>query len=565
MPRARRELVRDTRGAALVVGIVMGVLLVGGLWHIASIGDAIIWRERAQDAADAGAFENAVWQARGMNVIVSLNIIMALILSILVMWRIVMVLLALGLIVAILFCLIGIGCPAIPPITNALQFMIRNDRRVANTVLRVVTGFRAVEVVVASATPIIAARQSSVNASRAYAMGSDDGNVTALSASLLPAVSPGEISESASCLVGAITGAVPITPSYGRGYELGRNFLGQPRMGVGVSLPVQFDDYSKLCEKAGQSVFENLAGLMEQLGLPGAVIEGLETGRDLAGSVTGNLPGLFCQPFSFPPRALLRLFSIAASVQCLAEGKNPLRLPRCMKKKEREARKKLEEAWTTKDQHERFVKCARPAKVWEYAANGNVFMRSFSWADPDDPLTARDDRGLSVADLSRLGGAAPAGTTTLSSSLRAAETPLIWANAEIYFDCNARWVPRRGERTNCKDDAMWQIRWKARLRRMLPLTRLAASAIEPVFVATLARALEGSIEGVFGAIGGAIPPNSTLEKLTRQLRILVPSISDTRILEALRDSVEARLYQRTNFEGVGAFIARHAAKYAVIH
>src|SRR5688572_26207086 len=89
-----RNLIRETRGAALVVGIVMGVILVGGLWHIASLGDAIIWRERAQDAADAGAFENAVWTARGMNVIVSLNIIMALILSILVMWRIVMVLLA---------------------------------------------------------------------------------------------------------------------------------------------------------------------------------------------------------------------------------------------------------------------------------------------------------------------------------------------------------------------------------------------------------------------------------------------------------------------------------------
>ncbi|HEX2673594.1 MAG TPA: hypothetical protein VHM25_22100, partial [Polyangiaceae bacterium] len=63
-----QNLTQDSRGAILIVGIVFGVLLVGALWHIAGIGDAIAWRERAQDAADAGAFENAVWNARGMNV-----------------------------------------------------------------------------------------------------------------------------------------------------------------------------------------------------------------------------------------------------------------------------------------------------------------------------------------------------------------------------------------------------------------------------------------------------------------------------------------------------------------
>ncbi|HEY0465795.1 MAG TPA: hypothetical protein VGC79_16390, partial [Polyangiaceae bacterium] len=75
-----QNLAQDTRGAILVVGIVFGVLLVGALWHVAGIGDAIAWRERAQDAADAGAFENAVWNARGMNVLVAINIVMSLVL-----------------------------------------------------------------------------------------------------------------------------------------------------------------------------------------------------------------------------------------------------------------------------------------------------------------------------------------------------------------------------------------------------------------------------------------------------------------------------------------------------
>ncbi len=68
---------RDDRGAVAVVGLVMAVLLVGLLWYVVGVGNAVAARERAQEAADAAAFSVAVGQARGMNTLVLINLILS--------------------------------------------------------------------------------------------------------------------------------------------------------------------------------------------------------------------------------------------------------------------------------------------------------------------------------------------------------------------------------------------------------------------------------------------------------------------------------------------------------
>jgi hypothetical protein len=78
----RPDLVTDDRGAIMVMGIFMCVLLVGALWYIAGLGDALIYRERMQEAADSVAFSAAIIEARGMNIIVMINLLMAAILAI---------------------------------------------------------------------------------------------------------------------------------------------------------------------------------------------------------------------------------------------------------------------------------------------------------------------------------------------------------------------------------------------------------------------------------------------------------------------------------------------------
>jgi hypothetical protein len=50
-----RTLGEDQQGAIMVLGIFMCSCIVGVLWYVAGIGDAIVYRERMQEAADAVA------------------------------------------------------------------------------------------------------------------------------------------------------------------------------------------------------------------------------------------------------------------------------------------------------------------------------------------------------------------------------------------------------------------------------------------------------------------------------------------------------------------------------
>lgn len=71
----------NERGAVFILGAFMALFLVGSLWYVIGLGDAILFRERMQDGTDAVAFTAAVYHARGMNMIASLNIILSVLLG----------------------------------------------------------------------------------------------------------------------------------------------------------------------------------------------------------------------------------------------------------------------------------------------------------------------------------------------------------------------------------------------------------------------------------------------------------------------------------------------------
>src|SRR5260370_42411244 len=101
-----RALGRDTRGAVYVLGIAMAAFLALFLWHIMSVPDALVYRERMQDAADSVAFESAVMHARTMNLLAAINIIMSAVLSILVMGRFIELILGIAATLLCVFCAI---------------------------------------------------------------------------------------------------------------------------------------------------------------------------------------------------------------------------------------------------------------------------------------------------------------------------------------------------------------------------------------------------------------------------------------------------------------------------
>ena len=107
----------DERGAILVMGIFMCTCLVGILWYLAGIGDAIVFRERLQEGADATAFSAAVLHARGMNLLVMINLIMACILAVRVALRVAYIVLQ---VLAIALSWIGVG-EAIEPVAASVK------------------------------------------------------------------------------------------------------------------------------------------------------------------------------------------------------------------------------------------------------------------------------------------------------------------------------------------------------------------------------------------------------------------------------------------------------------
>lgn len=75
-PIAGRE---GERGAIMVMGVFLAASMIAAMWYMMGIGDAILWRDHQQEAADSIAFTSAAIHARGMNFIAMINIIMLLI------------------------------------------------------------------------------------------------------------------------------------------------------------------------------------------------------------------------------------------------------------------------------------------------------------------------------------------------------------------------------------------------------------------------------------------------------------------------------------------------------
>src|SRR5262245_23609131 len=66
----------DERGAIMVLGLFLALAAIAELWCVIGIGDALVARERSQEAADSVAYASAVLHARGMNFISLINIVL---------------------------------------------------------------------------------------------------------------------------------------------------------------------------------------------------------------------------------------------------------------------------------------------------------------------------------------------------------------------------------------------------------------------------------------------------------------------------------------------------------
>jgi len=96
----RGQIRSDERGAIMLIAVFMAVFVVALLYYLIGISQTLMFREKFQDAADSAALSGAVIHARGMNLIVLINIVMAALLSVLVTVKLIETLAIIGLAIA---------------------------------------------------------------------------------------------------------------------------------------------------------------------------------------------------------------------------------------------------------------------------------------------------------------------------------------------------------------------------------------------------------------------------------------------------------------------------------
>ncbi|MET0387049.1 MAG: hypothetical protein ABW321_13870 [Polyangiales bacterium] len=172
---------RDQRGLILIPAIAMVSVLALGTLHITDTALAEMARIFAQTRADAEALEGAIWHAQGMNLLVTLNIIMAVILALFVAIRLVVLGLVLVTALAVIGSFLFPGFAGVAAaLARGLDAMHRVEERVAGPILNTLKTISNVERVVAATVPWVAA---ALPVSR---LSLGDGTAVVLSVSMFP-------------------------------------------------------------------------------------------------------------------------------------------------------------------------------------------------------------------------------------------------------------------------------------------------------------------------------------------------------------------------------------------
>jgi hypothetical protein len=379
-PTGASELARDEGGAIVVMGIFMATTLVACIWYVVGIGEAAVYRERMQDAADATAFVSAVYHARGMNMIAMINIIMASFMAVLIALKILYIIVLVVDMIATALCGVGFvpACAVPPPaktIENAIQQAIP---KVEKTVHKILPAMSTAERALAIIAPWAGSFVSITHAS-----------------SYAPTVMMG--------------GAVSVSMVPGAA-------IGSERIG----LPVEELPFSAFCGKAGTAVtnfvfmwtpeiWQTISGVMMDLITSSFPIYFCGGGPDPNVELNAITQGLAVCNYIYPPVPPNNPMSILCKGLVLKEASGL---------GEKESDKYGEEKENT------------PKTFYEEAQAGDDYFMVYSMVlgDTARPLSA--DSGVKLASLG--GGGA-------SEADRFSET-VGFARAEFYYDGTGGWI-----------------------------------------------------------------------------------------------------------------------------
>lgn len=462
-------LARDSRGAIMVAGVFMAALLSAALFTIIGTGDAIIYRERLQDAADAAAYTSAGVHARGMNLVVMINLVMAALLAVLVALRAVIAALGFALVICGAVSALGAGTLAglCAPVTASGPALVASLEKAANSYEQALDvslpALGKLGRVVAAATPYVALHKST------------------------------EVAEDYQPLVK-------------------RGFAASPSMAPGskrLGLPVQEMDAGAFCKASAE------LGVSNALFWAPVWVE--DAASKLAGGVVDAFGAQFC---GSSLSGLGQSIGKSAAALCaeekkaclahqkakfctdLGDGTFDFDWAKCKKETKDDIKKALKASGTTTG----YVPKGTPKEIWSGAQHGGLWFQTWGFALGEQSWPRRNDRGVAMA----WAGGLPAPATQWGD-FRVAQ-------AELYCDRAASW-------STLATECMWQMAWRARLRRVsLPSASLGGSTGGALF-SKLDAALGSALTGLApkGGIAGMLDPTvykkaaTTLELIDSQL------------------------------------------------
>lgn len=499
-----REFRDDERGVIMIVGVIMAAFLIGIVWFIWGIGRAAVFRENLQAAADATAYQVSVYDARGMNIIVMINLIMSVILTVLVVMRIVQVIVWAVNIVSCILALIGIGAPLCATTTSLESPIKTTVDTTAKIIHPILMSLSITESAISIMWPHLAAVMSTTAAAgfsqdveRGFAIGTsnmpfqgvlDLGSKLGLSFFNL---SPDEGGKKVS--LDNLKSSMKPGMKNGIFCNHGGKFF----------LPVESDSYENLCARAGANISHAISGVFSLFAMGTVIKDAIQSFFDdyvasTIGSLLRPMASFFCQDDS---SALKDVGTILANLAG-AGGKTDEKSLKaeCKKKKEAAEAKKedtetttpgvsvvKEEATTAQAEYDTCIKAAEssskkgddgktklqwkehcPKKLYGKAKMLDINFQNWGFAFGQYEDTSSDKVAIGNSDPKNPATIAPAST----------DGNMQVAQSEFYYEPKKETETMVEERADPgvsistlttqsgAENVMWNMRWRARLRRV---------------------------------------------------------------------------------------------------
>jgi hypothetical protein len=509
----RPNLLRDERGNVVVIAVFMSACLVGCLWYMFGLGEAMIYRQQLRAAADATAFGSAVLDAVGMNIVSMLNIAMAVALSVLLLLQIIFLVGVVLTLFALLLEIPTFGGDS-PISAGLIEFDSDMYDAISEVQEPVFMTIAAINIAAGTEGMLMpwAALAYGNEQPALYKSAAPGAGFQPFSLALFPTRIPLLFDVGEGFLGNWLTNKLPTLKSLKKDANISINPFKADASVSRYGLPFTDDKYSVLCEHAAHELvqeFEDLTplGWIAQALHLGPILDGFGW---VFGTFIGAFPGIFCSGVD-PQQAMQSELGVDLSdAKNVSEALGEVPFLKWLVKPiqgfiEVTQKGASRVGGPDKDKDGKAVKgqlyrySMFPMKPFDLYKNGNSFGQVWATIRGNEASTTGAITGVDVASW---------GTPAAPAAGDVGET-MDFSEAEFYYDCGPGspspvmgdffFPDSSGSWDECKFNAMWNMYWKARLVRWQP-------AELPVLKAVLLAAWSGSgIESILQSFASKVP------------------------------------------------------------